>query len=285
MNQTLKVLVASYKFKIMMVIIAIIPTQANAQVRDENTIQPDSIYHKLKVKRILFYENSRKDLSKIIDLDTNGHFIKIVEYDTDGATRARKGIANTVHYIYNSKKQLIEVVDSASYVTSSKETDRTYYFYDTTGVLKTSTYYRRQYLDTKTEYGTNPFRSITIRRSLNDSLITYQDVTEYDRDFYQRSRWGYSWEPTLKTITIVKGADTTRGQYTDDKDLGKQEWVEEDINRFNEKGQLISSYKNQHFTSVDGWEPFQSKRFYSYYKNGLLKDAWGYYKYEFYKSP
>jgi len=278
----------TFKYQFLIIILVILADQAKGQVPDYNSIQPDSVYHNNKVKRIFVYDNSPRDLGKIIEVDTNGHFTKVLLYSAsyDKATRARKGIAITVRYIYNSKGQLIERIDSASYVTSSEGTDRTYYFYDTTGVLNTSTYYRRQYLDTKTEYGSNPSRSITIRRSLNDSLITYDDVTEYDRDFYQRSRRGYLWGPTLKTITIVKGTDTTRGQYSDYKDLTKQQWVEEDINRFNEKGQLISSYENQHFTSVDGWEPFQSTHFYIYYKNGLLKDGYmGYYKYEFYKGP
>jgi hypothetical protein len=278
----------TFKYQFLIIILVILAGQARGQVPDYNSIQPDSVYHNNKVKRIFVYDNSPKDLGKIIEVDINGHFTKILLYSAsyDKATRARKGIEITVRYVYNSKGQLIERIDSASYVTSSEGTDRTCYFYDTTGVLKTSTYYRRQYLDTKTEYGSSPFRSITIRRSLNDSLITYQDVTEYDRDFYKKSWWGYSRESTLKTITAVKGTDTIRGQYSDDKDLSKQEWVEEDINRFNAKGQLISSNENQHFTSVDGWKPFQTTYFYSYYKNGLLKGGGGgYYKYEFYKGP
>jgi hypothetical protein len=278
----------NFKYQLPFVILFIFAFQAKGQVPDEHSIQPDSVYRSNKVKRIFVYDNSPKDLGKVIDLDNNGHFTKILLYSAsyDKATRARKGIEITVRYVYNSKGQLIERIDSASYVTSSEGTDRTYYFYDTTGVLKASTYYRRQYLDTKTEYGSNPFNSVTIRRSLNDSLITYQDVTEYDRDFYKRSWWGYSWTIPSKIGVVVKRSDTTRYEYADYTDMEKFEWVEEDINRFNAKGQLIYSYENQHFTSVYGWKPFQSKYFYSYYKNGLLKDGYmGYYKYEFYKKP
>ncbi|MEO6980965.1 MAG: hypothetical protein ABI113_21395 [Mucilaginibacter sp.] len=285
MSRTLRIISALPGYKILTIILTLIFVRVKAQ--DENKFQPDSVYRHCKVKSIKVYENSPRDLSKIIDLDTNGHMVKIVSYSAsyDRRTRARKGIASISSFIYNSEKKLIEVIDSASYVKSSGETDRTYFFYDAKGVLKTSKYYKREYLYDETTYGTNPFKSVTTRR--NDSLIS-RDTVEYDKDFYKKRSYGYSWESTLKTRTSVNGTDTSSYQYSDDKDLKKLAHFSENTNRFNSQGQLISSDINQHFmVNANTWQTFQATLTYNYYANGLLKSISGYipefFKYEFYK--
>ncbi|HEY4198568.1 MAG TPA: hypothetical protein VGM63_23670, partial [Mucilaginibacter sp.] len=162
----------------------------------------------------------------------------------------------------------------------------TYFSYDEKGVLKASTYYKRKYADIETAYGTNPFKRIMIRRS--DSMVTYRDTEEYDRDFYEKRSYGYSMEPTLKTAHFIRGSDTTSYQYSDYKDLKKLDSFTEITNRFNSKGQLISSAISQRFmVNSDTWRTFQASLIFNYYSNGLLRSNRGYipefFKYEFYK--
>jgi hypothetical protein len=274
---------------ILILILTIVFIQAKAQ--DSDKFQPDSIYQHYKVKRIYVYGYSPRDLSKVIDLDTNGHKVKVVTYDEsyDRKTRAQKGVYSITRYIYDSEKKLIEVIDSDKYVHSSDETDHTYFFYSANAVLKASThykYYKGRYVYSHTDYGANPSKSITTRR--NDSMIFYQSTQEYDRDFYEKRSYGFSWEPKLKTGFSVHGTDTTSYQYSDDKDLKRLESFEEDTNQFNSKGQLISSDINQRFMVDPGiWTTFHDTAIYNYYANGLLKWMSGYsgknFKYEFYK--
>jgi hypothetical protein len=261
------------------------------KAQDEDKFQPDSVYRYCKVKRIYVYGYSPRDLSKVIDLDTNGRKIKLVNYDEsyNRKTRAQKRIYGISRYIYDSEKKLIEVIDSDKYMHSSDETDHTYFFYSANGVLTASThykYYKGKYVYSHTDYGASPFKSIITRR--NDSMIIYQNTQEYDRDFYERRSYGYSWEPKLKTGFFVHGTDTTSYQYSDYKDLKRLESFHENTNQFNSKGQLISSDINQRFMVDPGtWTTFQDIAIYNYYANGLLKWISGYsgksFKYEFYK--
>ncbi|MCO5946102.1 hypothetical protein [Mucilaginibacter flavidus] len=284
MDQILKIISTLPKYNILTILLSILFIQVKAQ--DENNFQPDSTYQNHKVKRIYVYENSPRDLSRIIDLDANGHKVKLVDYDAsyDRKTRARKKISGTTRYIYDSSNKLIEVIDSASYIKSSKETDQTYFFYDANGVLNGSTYHKNKYVYSHTEYSSDPLKSITTRQ--NDSLIISKDTEEYDRNFYKKRSYGYSWEPTLKTITTVRGTDTSRTQYSDYKDLKKLDSYDEITNRFNSKGQLISSDIHQRFmVNPDTWRTFNVTLTYNYYANGLLKSIYGYipkfFKYEF----
>jgi hypothetical protein len=271
---------------ILIFILTVIFIRAKAQ--DEDKFQPDSIYRSCKVKRIYVYGYSPRDLSIVIDLDTNGHKVKLVHYDEsyDRKTRARKGIYSISRYIYDSEKKLIEVIDSERY-THPGDTDHTYFFYSANGVLKASTHYKGKYVYDHTDYSANPFKSVTTRGK-NDSMIFYQNTQEYDRDFYEKRSYGYSWESTLKTACFVHGTDTSSYQYSDDKDLKRLEIFDEYINQFNSKGQLISSEENQRFMVDPGtWRTFHDTAIYNYYANGLLKWMSGYsgknFKYEFYK--
>jgi hypothetical protein len=282
MSRILMIISVLFRYNILTIVFTILFIQVQAQ--DENKFQPDSVYRNHKVKRIYVYENSPKDLFKIIDLDTNGHKVKLVSYDRE--TRARKRIARISSYTYDSEKKLVEELDSATYSHSSDETDHTRFFYNSKGVLKASTYGTKKHIYSETEYAANPFQRVTTRQS--DSLIMSRDTEEYDRDFYEKRTYGYSWEATLKTGRFVRGADTSNYQYSDDKDLKKLDSFSENANLFNSKGQLISTDINQRFM-VDPvtWRTFQATLTFNYYANGLLRSIRGYipefFKYEFFK--
>jgi len=199
--------------------------------------------------------------------------------------RARKYISSITRYIYDSEKKLIEVIDSASYASSSNETDRAYFFYDEKGVLKTSTHYRKQYLDYKTEYSTNPLKVVKIGQ--NDSMILRRHTVEYDRDFYKKSTVGYYWKPTLKHISYFDGTDSSTYSYSDYKDLRKIEDFTYITNQFNSNDQLISSNISQCFmVNPTTWRTNKIRLTYNYLEGGLLKRVIGYipyyFKYEFY---
>lgn len=286
MSRTAKIISTLLRYQVLAFVLVALPHLAEAQ--DEDTFQPDSIYQARKVKTIYVYENSTKDLAKVIELDTNGHKVKIANYSAsyDRLSRMRKRIDSYVRYIYDSEKKLIEVIDSSNRSMPEDQTDRTYFFYDTTGVLKVSKYYKRKYLYSQTDYSFNPLKAIETRR--NDSLLIAIRTTEYDKDFYDKRWYGYAWEPTLKHGYTFKGTDTLRYGYTDQKDLRKLENYTEITNSFNSKGQLVSAYTNQRFmTDTDVWRTFKSTVIYNYYHNGLLKSVRGYipeyFKYEFYK--
>jgi hypothetical protein len=140
MSRTTKIASTSLRYRVLAFVLIALPHFAQAQ--DENTFQPDRIYQALKVKTIYVYENSTKDLAKVIELDTNGHKVKIANYSAsyDRASRMRKTIDSYVRYKYDSEKKLIEVIDSSNRSMPEDETDHTYFFYDTTGVLKVSKY-------------------------------------------------------------------------------------------------------------------------------------------------
>lgn len=274
------------KFTGFVILANLIFINANAQW---NAFQPDSCYRQLKVKRIYVFENSPKDLSKIIDLDTSGHRIKLVHYSAsyDKKTRARKHIEGFTFYKYDSEKKLIEVVDSATYATSNDETDREYFRYDSTGTLITSTYYRNKYLSSTKVYSYSPNKKVVTRR--NDSITVSERTTEFDRNFYIKLEYGYNWEPVLKNSTLIVGGDTSNFQYSDYNDLMKLDGVTDLTNTFNLKGQLVVSMENQRFmVNRDTWRTFRATLTYKYYNNGLLKSIRGYipeyYKYEFFEN-
>jgi len=246
----------------------------------ENRWQPDSFYLNRKVKRIFAYENSPKDLSKIVDFDREGHKLRVITYSAsyNKKTRRNKRIQMISYYKYDSNKKLIQITDSTYNI------NNTYFYYDSTGKLISSKYYRGSFKkpDSETTFSYEPLKSTTIRR--NDSIIIYYNTTEYENEFYTFKSYGYSLEPKLKEDYYINGSDTSRFQYSDYKDLQRFEQNEIDKNKYNLKGQLISSEVHQTFEIDSKFECYLT---YIYYSNGLLKSIRGYvpeyFKYEFYK--
>ncbi|MDD2799120.1 MAG: hypothetical protein PHV20_11050 [Bacteroidales bacterium] len=258
----------------------------NGYGQSKNRLQPDSVYANRKVKKIIAFLNSPKDLSEIIYFNPNGQIIRKVKYSAsyNRKTRKRKKIDLISYYKYDSKNKLIQIVDSTIYLNNSFDINNTYFYYDSIGRLSVSKYFQRKFETPLyvTNYNYLPYKTVTIKQ--NDSMIIYRDLVEYEYDFYVFKSIGYTIEPKLKEGNFTNGADTSRYQYSDYKYLQRYEQTETINNKYNTKGQLISSYVYQTFL-ID--RKFECNLIYTYYSNGLLKSIRGYvpefFKYEFYK--
>lgn len=188
------------------------------------------------------------------------------------------------HYIYNSQKKLIQIVDSVIYSSNSIQTNNTYFYYDSIGRLKASKYFQRSFKTPmfETYYSYSPFKEISIQRY--DTIIVRYDVSEYEFEFYKCKSYGYSLDAKLKEGYFTNGHDTSRFQYSDYKDLQRSEQSEILKNKYNSIGQLTNSEVKQTFLND---RKFECNLIYIYYSNGLLKSIRGYipeyFKYEFYK--
>jgi len=246
----------------------------------EHRWQPDSMYQNRNVKRIIAYLNSPKDLSEIIDFDVEGHVLRVIKYSSSYNRRTRhyKGIEMISSYKYDSNKKLIQIIDSTFSV------NNTYFYYDSTGRLTSSMYFKGSFKKpySETTFSYEPFMTTIIRR--NDSIVIYHNTTEYENGFYPCKSYGYSLEPKLKEGYNINGLDTSRYQYSDHKDLQRFEQNEININKYNLQGQIISSEVHQTFLINRKFDCFLT---YTYYSDGLLKSIRGYipeyFKYEFYK--
>jgi hypothetical protein len=245
-----------------------------------NRWQPDSVYQNRKVKKIFAYLNSPKDLSEIVEFDREGHKIRVITYSAsyNRKTRNYKRIEMISYYKYDSNKKLIQITDSTYNI------NNTYYYYDSTGKLVSSKYYRGSFKspDYETTFSYEPFKKTTIQRI--DSLIVYNKTKEFDKDFYVKRFYGYYLDPKLKTGFSVNEGDTLSYQYSDYKDRQRFDDEESINNKFDSKGTLLSSDVKSTF--MNG-RHLEYKLIYKYYPNGLLKSISGYegryFKYEFYK--
>ena len=251
---------------------------SNVYGQIDNRWQPESVYQNRKVKKIFAYLNSPKDLSEIIDFDGEGHKLRVIRYSASYNTKTRqnKRIEMISSYKYDSNKKLIQITDS------TYSTNNTYFYYDSTGKLTTSKYFRGLFKnpDSQTTFSYKPFKSTTTKR--NDSIIIYCNTAEYENEFYSYKSYGYSLEPKLKDGYYINGSDTSRYQYSDYKNLQRFEQNEIIKNKYNLKGQLISAEVRQTFL-ID--RKFEGNLTYTYYSDGLLKSIRGYvpeyFKYEF----
>lgn len=259
---------------------------SNLYGQPDNRLQPDSVYANRKVKKIITFINSPKDLSEIIYFSPKGQITRKVKYSAsyNGKTRKRKQIELISYYKYDSNEKLIQIVDSTIYWNNSFNINNTYFYYDSIGRLSVSKYFQRKFETPLyvTNYYYSPYKTVKIRQ--NDSMIVYRDSVEYEFDFYVVKSVGYTIEPKLKEGYYTNGTDTSRYQYSDYKDLQRYEQTETINNKYNANGQLISSYVYQTFL-ID--RKFECNLSYNYYSNGLLKSIRGYvpefFRYEFYK--
>ena len=260
---------------------------SSAYGQSENSIQPDSVYKNRLVRKIISFENSPRDLSKITYLDREGRKIRSITYSAsyNRKTRRNKRIEATKHYKYDSNMKLIQIIDSTAHFDGSYTADNTFFFYDSLDRLTKSQKYREKFPESpnyETLYYYDPYSSTTIQR--RDSLIIYHKTKEYENDFYVKRFYGYYLESKLKHSSVVQGQDTIKYSYSDENELQRFNDNEVFKNSFNAAGQIISSDINSVFMN-DRTNNY--KLTYYYYPNGLLKSVRGYipefFKYEFYK--
>jgi hypothetical protein len=264
-------------------LLVIMLTTIGVSAQLENEFQPDSIYFNRKVKTIYVYENSRRDLSRIIQLNDKGFRIRITYYSAsyNKKTRKAKAIERLTLFKYDSQMRLIQIIDSFGY---SSGINNEYFYYRQNGMLDSSKDFQTRFQTpvSETYYYTNPRRSLIIKR--NGTSIIYYMTTEYDMDFYEKKSYGYNVESKLKDGFTVNGNDTLRFQYSDYSDMQTFGDTTVIANTFNSKGQLTTSAVNQIFMTN---RTFACKLSYSYYSTGLLKSILGYvpefFKYEFYE--
>ena len=250
----------------------------------ENEWQPDSVYANKKVKKIFVYENSPKDLSEIIEFDKSGKKMRIENYDSSYNRRSRKlkRLHSVSIYNYDSHNLLTEIIDSILYPSGST-VNKTSFKYENSKLI-TKTHYKGEFQEpySETAYSYKPFTSTTTLQ--NDSIITYQKIKEYDRDFYVNRFYGYSLESKLKKGQLNIDGVIKNYSYSDKTELQRFDDNKVIKNSFNEKGQLIRSEINSVFMTNRKAEYDLN---YEYYENGLLKSIRGYvpryYKYEFYQ--
>lgn len=242
----------------------------------ENRWQPDSVYANHDVKRIFVYLNSPKDLSEIVEFDKTGRRIRLIKYSAsyNRRTRKNKAIEKIKLYNYDSLNRLINITDSVG-------TDSIIYRYGADGRIISArknlgnfVYYIK--------YFYSPFKTTTIQ--MKDSIVVYEKTKEYERDFYVKRFYGYSYEPKLKKDTSIVNGEINITSYSDHDDMQRFEDDETIKNIFGIYGRLVKSEIKSVFMNdrVNEYELY-----YNYYKNGLLKSIRGYvpryFKYEFWE--
>lgn len=258
----------------------------------ENILQPDSIYSVRKVKNIFIYDNSLKDLIKIVEFDQSGKR-KRIEYYTpsfDRQSRKRKFIIEIATLQYNSNNKFIKRIDSTFYPGTPSKIQMSLCQYDSENNLLVTRYYDSENKSPRilTRYSYDPYKRTSI--NIEDSIVTSQGITEYDKDFYTKQYSSWSFCQTLEEIKKNK-KPVTKIAY-DRMELNKCTTNRTIKNTFNSKGQLIKSDIKSIYDSNRKHEYQQN---YKYYKNGLIKSITGdmdkvnngytpwYYKYEFWK--
>jgi len=260
--------------KILLLVCFIISTNVHGQ--SKNSSQPDSIYKNRRVRKIIQFENSPRDLHEVTYLDKDGHKIRSITYSAsyNGKTRKSKRIERTKYYKYDSNMRLIQVFDSTAHFNGSFGVDHTLFFYDSLGRLTKSQKFQEKFPnspDYETFYYYNPFKSITIRK--RDSIIVYHMTTDYEYDYFEKRSYGYVWEPKLREGVAIQGQDTSKYQYSDYQDLQKfnQDMVLK--NTYKSMRQIVTSDINSVFMND---RTVKHKLTYCYYPNGLLKSVRGY---------
>lgn len=251
----------------------------------ENIFQQDQIYKEKKVKKIYVYLNSPKDLSEIIEYNKNGKRIHKEKYDASYNVRTRKlkKLSITTQYIYDSIGRLQQKINKRSYNYNTSFDNKTIYHYENEKLVL-SRYYQRNFdkPNSETSYSYNPLISITIKR--NDSLITYKNTIEFERDFYEKKSYGFYYEPQLKEgIFNIDGKDVI-ATFSDYDNLKLYNQNTNILNFFNSKDQLIKSEVKSTFMND---RTHNYNLIYKYYKSGLLKSIKGYgqyfYRYEYFE--
>ena len=259
------------------IVCVLFPFCLSAQV--ENQSQPDSIYFKYNVKRIFVYENSEKDLSKIIQYDKSGKILNIQEFSAsyNRKTRNFKSLNIIKDYKYDDKNRLIKIEQH-----HGSQIDSTVFEYKLNLLVLKKQFVNSDTPTYITAYNYNPFSETTTQEK--DSVIIYQKTKEYDKDFYVKKFYGFSLTPKLKTtVSIIDGKENNL-QYIDWNEMLRYEDVKIIENSFDKEGKLLQSKVTSNFMNNRTINYFLK---YSYYKNGLLKSIRGYvplfFKYEYFE--
>jgi hypothetical protein len=247
--------------------------------QDDDHWQPDSIYANRKVKTVLIYQTTPQDITEIIHLNNIGKKIKVDSYSPsyDKKTRKLKRLELVALYKYDCSDKLIKIIDSTINYGNEYSLTRRIFEYDSTGKLRVERYFVREENECYREirYFHSPFRSNLITR--NDTIVTLNEMIEYDKDFYPSRQTGFYFQPKMEYQTISDESGTTKIQRSF---LEKRETDLKYNNIFDKKGKIVSSdLKN------NGHNVYKLK--YKYYSNGLLKSVVGevptYFKYEYFE--
>ncbi|WP_085515123.1 hypothetical protein [Marivirga sericea] len=207
------------------------PTLSFGQI--ENRWQPDSVYAKHAIKRILVYLNSPKDLSEIVEFDKARRKVRSVKYSAsyNRRTRKNKAVEKIKLYNYDSLDRLINIKDSLG-------TDSIIYRFGPDGRLISSRKNLGNFIY-HTEYFYNPFKTTTTQ--MRDSIVVYEKTKEYEKSFYVKKTSGYNYEPKLKKDSFLINGEINIASFKDYQDLERFENEKILKNIFKHNGQLINS--------------------------------------------
>lgn len=252
--------------KIFLLIISFI--SINLCFAQDERYQPDSIYANRKVKSIKIFMNSPKDLSRIVYLNKSGQRIKVESFDAsyDRKSRKRKSLHSVSFYFYNDQNKLMKIIDSTIYFSGSYNLDKTVFDYDENGLLKSEKYFRRDNVESyrQVNYLYSPYRTNLIMK--NDTIVTMNEIMEYDKDFYVSRQYGFYFQPKVEYKTIIEKGEEFHIQHDY---LERRETDLHYNNKFDQKGRRISSDLINRGQKVHKLE-------YKYFENGLLKSESGY---------
>lgn len=230
--------------------------------------QPDSIYANRKVREIKIFMNSPKDLSRIVHLNGNGQRLKIESFDAsyDKKSRKRKRLHSVSFYNYDEQHKLVKIVDSTIYYNNSHSINKTMFEYDKDGLLKSEKHFMRDELESyrQINYLYSPYRTNLIVK--NDTIVTLNWITEYDKDFYISREYGFSFQPKVEYQKVVENGKefTIPHNY-----LERRETDLYYNNKFDENGKRVSSDLINKRHKVHKIE-------YKYFPNDLLMSEKGY---------
>jgi hypothetical protein len=247
-------------------------TSINFCFAQDEKYQPDSIYANRKVREIKIFMNSPKDLSRIIHLNENGQRLKVENFSASNDKKSRKfkGLQSVSFYNYNDQNKLIKIVDSSSYYENyheiSYEIGNTVFEYDKDGFLKSEKYFKSDNLESyrQINYSYLPYKTNLIVK--NDTIVTLNWITEYDKNFYVSREYGFSFQPKVEYITVIENGKEFKVSHD------YLERHETDLyynNKFDEDGKRVSSDLINKGHNVYKLE-------YKYFSNGLLKSERGY---------
>lgn len=234
--------------------------------------QPDSVYANRKVREIKIFMNSPKDLSRIVHLNENGQRLKVENFSAsyDKKSRKFKSLQSVSFYNYDDQNKLIKIVDSSSYYENyheiSYEIGNTIFEYDKDGLLKSEKYFESDNLESyrQINYSYLPYQTNLIVK--NDTIVTLNWITEYDKDFYISREYGFSFQPKVEYLKVVENGKefTIPHNY-----LERRETDLYYNNKFDENGKRVSSDLINKGHKVHKIE-------YKYFPNDLLMSERGY---------
>ena len=276
--------------KVLLFLLLLLLSSSTVHGQYENRLQPDSVYKRKKVKKIIrrsqFVMKDASTFVETIYFDREGHKIRSVFYSEPydfGEKFVTIGPLRTEHYQYDSAMKVIQIVDSIGNLRDSYSIENSFLYYDSIGRLAKSLYHRRhRYTPIQETFHYHaPRKSVTVQR--NDTIGTYHGTTEFERGFYVKSVFGYNRAPKSFYEFPIDEQDTANHKYSANE-LYTFNFNKVFANKFDSRGRLKRSDINDDFNN----ETTNYKLKYRYYRNGLIKCIRGYvtadyFKYEFFE--